>query len=233
MELIKDMLNDPLILQKYEKSRQVFIAAPADHGMKHINNIVKIADSFLKLFDLKKQEQLIIYTCLILHDIGTAYGRQGHQYKSRVFAEEYLKDKNIFSESELEEIYSVIETHDDYADLSTLKYDTSWFVNLIDKLDFSKDRLRDDYRNDFDRIIYDDIEKLDFEKDNKTLKIYIRPIPNAQMLSEDALFEKNLFNKSMKVFVGFCDHFGLLPEVYLDTKKLDLNKINFDAMSGR
>jgi len=230
-DFINFMLCDDKILSVYgeiDKHNKF----PANHGIKHILGVIDLSNKIASLFDLSNRDKLILQTALIIHDIGQIDGRENHGYKSMLFAKNYLPSKNIFTEEELDMIYSAIETHDECYDYSVLKNIFSWYVNLIDKLDFSKNRLEKDYKERFDYSVYEDIERLDFYKEDNIFKIIIKKIDNPKIISINKLFERNLFTKSMLTFKLFCEKFNLIAEVFLDDEKINLELINKNVIAN-
>lgn len=225
MNIIERLLNDNEILKKYEAIDKVN-AYPFNHGMKHIHNVVALTDKIAPLFSLTERETEVLKTCEILHDLGQVDGREKHGLKAANFARDYLPKLNYFNQDELSQIYSAIETHDEKKDYSLLQNKFSWFVNFLDKMDFAKDRLEDDYLENFDYVEYNDIEKLTFEKEGRVFKIKIHTIANPKIINEETLFARSFFNKVVNTSLHFCNHFNLTLEIYLDKKKLNLNNLN-------
>lgn len=230
MSIIEKLLTDNEILDRY-KSIDKVNPYPFNHGIKHINNVVALADKIAPLFNLTQREVEILKTCEILHDLGQVDGREKHGLKAANFARNYLPSLNYFSSEELSQIYSAIETHDEKKDYSLLQNKFSWLVNLIDKMDFAKDRLEDDYLENFDYIEYNDIETLSFEKEGSVFKIKIHTIENPKLISEECLFNRSFFNKVVNTSMQFCNYFGLTLEIYLDEKKLNLNNLNIGRIN--
>lgn len=228
-DFIKSLMSDKFILSSYEFCEQNN-TFDLDHGIVHIKNVLEIAGRLLKLFDLDARQQLIIKTSLVFHDIGSIYGRRGHNFKSRVVAQQYLEKLSIFSAAELEEIYYDIEVHDNLNELDSMKYDTAYFVMLIDKLDFSRHRLVKAFESDDKWCVYKDIEKLEFSREGNTLVCNIVPSKDAQNISEDVLFMRPFFNHISYVYQVFCDHFNLTPVVLLKHQPLDLSRTNLSIV---
>lgn len=233
MDFIEQMLNDEEILSKY-RSIDETNHYPSSHGMRHIMGVVSLADRLGKLFEFSERELLILKTIEILHDIGQIGGvRAGHWFKSADFAREYLPPKNIFTDEELEMIYSAISTHDEFLDYSKFENKYSWFTAFIDKLDISKTRLEDNAEEKFGYINSADIERLDFYLENGEFKIVIKTIENPKVIAPENLYNRNLICKTMTLFKGFSEHFGLKPRLFLEDEELDLDKFNHDAMVDR
>lgn len=233
MDFINQMLNDDEVILKY-KSIDETNKYPSSHGMKHIYGVLALADQFGKLFNLSERELLILKTIELLHDIGQVGGvRKDHWFKSADFAREYLPPKNIFTDDELEIIYSAISTHDEFLDYSKFTSKFSWFTAFIDKLDISKTRLEDNAIENFGYINSADIERLDFYIENGEFKIVIRVIDEPKVIAPENLYNRNLICKAMTLFEAFAKHFGYKPRLFLENEELDLKKFNRDAMIDR
>lgn len=228
---IKMMLSDDKIVSIYQEIDKLN-QFPANHGMKHILNVIGLSEKISSILNLKDREKLMLQTALVLHDIGSISGRENHGYKSMLFAEKYLQDMKLFSESELDEIYLAIKLHDECFDYSLLTTKLLWLVNLIDKLDFCKDRLEDNYRERFDYSVYEDIDHLEFDFNDNNFIIKIIKINNPKIISAENLFNRNLFSKAMLTFLLFCENFNYVPKVFLDGEELDLKTINKNVINN-
>lgn len=233
MDFAKQMLHDEEILSRYreiDKDNHT----PSSHGMKHVAGVVVLAEKLGKLFGFSERELMILKTIEILHDIGQVGGiRKDHWFKSADFAREYLPPKNVFTDEELEMIYSAISTHDEFLDYSKFTNKFSWFTAFIDKLDISKTRMEDGYEEKFGYINSSDIERLDFSLENGVFTITIRTIKEPKVIAPENLYNRNLVCKTMTLFKGFSEHFGLVPKLFLEDEELDLDKFNRDAMVDR
>lgn len=225
MDLIDFMLHDKTVVGEYEKIDAVN-PYPSNHGMKHIYGFLDLIDRSKDAFELSARDVLIVKTCAILHDLGQTQGRKDHGVRSREFAEKYLPSKGVFSNEELKEIYEAIEFHDEYQDYSKVPSRNAWIVNVVDKLDFSRHRLEDNYLERFKYSAYADIERLDFYKTETGLKIVIRKIEDPKILTSELLFKYNLFAKGMNALRNFGWAYNFVPEVYLEDEKLDLDTID-------
>ncbi len=233
MDFIDYMLHDEEILSRYreiDKDNHT----PSSHGLRHVAGVVKLAERLGTLFGFSEREMLILKTIEILHDIGQVGGvRKNHWFKSADFAREYLPPKNIFSEDELQDIYSAIETHDEFLDYSKFTSKFSWFTAFIDKLDISKTRMEDGYEEKFGYINSSDIDRLDFSLENGDFKIVIKTIENPKIIAPENLYNRNLICKTMTLFKIFAEHFGYRARLFLENEELDLDKFNKDAMVDR
>lgn len=225
MDLIEFMLNDKTVVGEYEKIDAVN-PYPSNHGMKHIFGVLDLIDRSKDVFELDEREVLMLKTCAILHDIGQTEGRKDHGLRGKIFAQNYLPSKNVFSAQELIDIYDAIEFHDEYQDYSKVPNKIAWLINVIDKLDFSKNRLEYNYLDRFDYSAYSDIERLDFYKTENGIKIVIRKIEEPKIISGEYLFTRNLFAKGMNALRHFAKAYGFVAEVYLEDEKLNLETID-------
>ena len=232
MDFVSKLLSERVIKDNYAKIDSTN-TMPANHGMKHILGTLKLTDIFAKVLNLSNREIEIIKTCLIFHDIGCIYGRDEHPYNSMLIAKEYLSGCEYFSDNELEVIYHAILHHDDFGDYSALKTRIDWFVNVIDKLDFSASRMEDNYKERFDYSESEDIDRLELFFDGKELKITIKTIDNPKVISPERIYNRNLICKSMMVFLGFCEEFKYTPKLFLEDKELYFDKFNKSVMVKR
>ncbi len=233
MDFVNQMLHDEEILSRYREIDE-YNHTPSSHGMRHIAGVVVLAEKIGRLLNFSDREMLILKTIEVLHDIGQVGGvRKDHWFKSADFAREYLPPKNVFSNEELEIIYSAIETHDEFLDYSKFKSKFSWITALVDKLDFSKTRLEDGYEEKFGYLNSADIERLDFSLENGEFKIVIKTIENPKVIAPENLYNRNLICKAITLFQAFAKNLGYTPRLFLENQELDLNKFNKDAMVDR
>lgn len=231
MKLSEKLLTDRRVLDKYEAIDKVN-PYPLSHGMKHIHNTVALVDKLAPLFDLSERETEILKICEIMHDLGQVDGRENHGLKTSIFARDLLSKTqgeeggNDLSQKEIDEICSAIATHDEKEDYSKLENKFSYLVNFIDKMDFSKNRLEDDSFERFGYLVYDDIDRLDFEKKGNEFYIKIVSVSKPKIISETNLFARDFFNKVVKTAKMFCKHFNLKLKIYLDDKELDIGLFN-------
>ena len=210
VDFIEKILKDKEVLEAFAKidGENKYVSS---HGIKHVYGCLIIAQKLGSLFKLSERDQLLLEVSLVLHDIGQCGGRQNHANKSVEFAKNYLPKQNELNETELKIVYDAIETHDDYGDYGRIKTKIAWLVNLIDKLDFSKTRVDDGYRERFDYSDSEDIERLDFYLIDNVFKIVIKKIEKPLIISVDGILNRNLTCKSLSVFKAYCEQFDLKP----------------------
>ena len=115
--------------------------------------------------------------------------------------------------------------HNHSLKFNKLKTNVDWFVNLIDKLDFSKNRLEDNYRERHSYSVYEEIDHLDFALNGNKFEIKINRVENSNAKIDD-LFERVLFSKAVLVFEKFCEKYKLEPNMKLDEKLVNLNLLD-------
>lgn len=230
MDFVKQLLQDDLILSKYEICGKANHYS-ARHDMVHVKNCLEISEKLLPIFEVSENDKLLIQTALVFHDSEQVSSRVGHEERAAKFAKTYLKNKSQFSENEIEAITNAILTHDEFENLNILDGDVSWLVNLIDKFDFSKKRLVSEISKfDGKRIIYADIEDVDFELEGDMIKVILRLSKTPKEFDEKELFRQNLFTKAMNVLEKFCEKKNLRVKLFAGNKELNLDDINLSVM---
>ena len=185
-----DILNNSKVIENYNKIDEIN-PYPFNHGLKHVKNVCKIMDKLCDLLSIgrKKKEALLIASAL--HDIGQVDGRGHHGRKAKDFLinnfENELKSQEYYND-----ILTAIEKHD-----NNCVVDNSLFTILVqfcDKMDFSKERLEDNYREKFRYYCWEDVVKVDFifDNDNFGINIITNNIDNF-----DELFSKENFSRKI------------------------------------
>lgn len=185
-----DILNNNKVIENYNKIDEIN-PYPFNRGLKHVKNVCKIMDKLCDLLsiDRKKKEALLIASAL--HDIGQVDGREHHGRKAKDFLinnfENELKSQEYYND-----ILTAIEKHD-----NNCVVDNSLFTILVqfcDKMDFSKERSEDNYREKFRYYCWEDVVKVDFifDNDNFGINIITNNIDNF-----DELFSKENFSRKI------------------------------------
>jgi len=211
----KDILNDKVVAAGYAEIDRVN-NVPFNHGMKHVKNVVNIMDRLTDALGIKGDEKNDLLIASALHDIGQVESRDNHSYKSRLFAEKYLVGGGI-PPVRLNRILEAIENHSNKENLDKLPL----FANLMafaDKMDFSCDRLDDDWRDKMGNVkmkpIYQDILKVDFAKTPNTFKV---------LITTDGKISPKDFDRSDGFWVkipantkALATKLGLKPQILVD-----------------
>ena len=90
-DIIKQMMNDPAIVDKYKAIDKVN-PYPFSHGMKHIYDVLDLTDKISAVFHLSQREILILKACEVLHDLGQVDGRENQRLFEQ--AKSFHKSRN-------------------------------------------------------------------------------------------------------------------------------------------
>lgn len=154
----KDILHNPKVIEAYDKIDSNN-TEPFNHGLKHINNVCEIIMKLCEILEIDQEEKEALLIAIALHDIGQVNGKENHAKNSLFFTINNFKselEKNKYCS----EILQAIEFHD-----SIGSDDDSLFVLLVrfsDKMDFTKNRLEDNYREKYDYIFTEKIDDVKF-----------------------------------------------------------------------
>lgn len=107
------------------------------HGLTHILNVVKTMEEVLTQLKVDKETIELAKIAGFLHDTGIQFGKENHAHNSKIFAYEYLKDKNI-TEVQLNRILNAIENHGGKNSPNDI---IEAVLVFADKLDVDKTRL--------------------------------------------------------------------------------------------
>jgi len=164
-----DVLSDEFVVDKYRKidKENPF---PFNHGLKHIINVCNLMNRLGAILEIDKEQLDALLIACALHDIGQFEGRIDHGKKSRKFIsnyyEEKLKDNKYYND-----ILNAVQFHDNDANIEEPMFWT--LVKVCDKMDFSKDRLEDNYRDKYRYYCYEDINSIEFIYDDEFFGINI------------------------------------------------------------
>ena len=186
-----DILNDKRVIEAYNKI-DIINPYPFNHGLRHVKNVChnmgRLCDTLN--IDWEEKEALLI-TCA-LHDVWQVDGVEEHGKKSKLFIinnfENELKNQKYYNY-----ILSAIETH------NTCDINDSLFSILIyfcDKMDFSKDRMEDNYREKYRYYCYEEINSIEFIFNDEYFGIDI--ISNNVPNFDDMFFKENHPKKVIK-----------------------------------
>ena len=145
-----DILNNDKVIENYNKIDAIN-PYPFNHGLKHVKNVCSIMDKLCDKLNITWEEKDSLLIACALHDIGQVDGREEHWKKAKLFTithfENELKDLKYYND-----ILEAIENHDNVCDVNNPLF---WIlVQFCDKMDFSKDRLEDNYREKFRYYCY-------------------------------------------------------------------------------
>ena len=136
-----DILNNNNVIDSYKKIDEVNLSI-FNHGLKHIKNVCKYMDKLTDILGIDKIEKDALLITCALHDIGQVDGVNNHGRRSKNYIinnfESQLKDNPFYND-----ILFSVETHD--FDCNMEENIFSLLVKFCDKMDFTKDRLVDNY----------------------------------------------------------------------------------------
>ena len=186
----KDILNNSLVIESYNKIDEIN-PYPFNHGLKHVKNVCTIMDRLCRTIDIDDNEKEALLIASALHDIGQVDGREGHGKKAREFLiqnfESELKNNEYYND-----VLNAIEYHDNPCNIEFPLF--TLLVQFCDKMDFSKDRLEDNYRDRFRYCCFENIDKVEFMYNDDTFGINIIT-SNVEEFPE--LFLKENFSKKV------------------------------------
>ena len=188
----KDILQNKQVIAGYEKIDAIN-PYPFNHGLKHINNVCKIASRLCDKLGVDEEIRNAVLIACALHDIGQVDGREEHGKKSKNFALKYFENE-LKTNKYFNDILSAIEMHDNTCNTKNSLF--TLIVQFCDKMDFSKERLEKNYREKFRYYCYEDIIKIDFIY-SKTLfgiNIITNKIDNFIEMFLHENFPKKVFN---------------------------------------
>lgn len=129
----KEIRDRYLEVEKYEDLNN----GRAYHNFSHVNNVVGTVEVLFK--DLGYDDEMIerAKIAALLHDTGANIGKDGHAYRSYLYALEYLKKYNLDSD---EDILEAIRIHSNGFDTDNM---IALAIILADKLDVKSNRISD------------------------------------------------------------------------------------------
>ncbi len=164
-----DILNNKKVIENYNKIDEIN-PYPFNHGLKHVKNVCKIMDKLCNILNIDSEEKEALLIASVLHDIGQVDGREEHGKKAKMFLIDNFED-DLKNQKYYGDILEAIEEHD-----NPCVVDNSLFTLLVqfcDKMDFSKERLEDNYREKFRYYPYENIDRVDFIYDDNNFGINI------------------------------------------------------------
>ncbi len=186
----KDILKSNYYKETYTKIEELKKDFYVNHGFIHIKNVTNNAEYLADLFCLDSRQKELLLIASVLHDIGYLKGRENHDVNGSVLAYEYLK--NLMPKEDVDLICSAIASHGGKNDEDYIN-PISMCLILADKLDFTKDRYKDDGKEHVNLPLFLSIEKIMLTKDdinNFTLKIYTTSKPLFDNLDDNYYFKK-------------------------------------------
>ena len=187
-----NILNNNVVIDNYNKIDKIN-PYPFNHGLKHVKNVCKIMDNLCTTLGIKDEEKEALLIASALHDIGQVDGREEHGKKAKEFL-----IRNFSLELENSKYYNdmlyAIEHHDNHCNIELPLF--TLLVQFCDKMDFSKERLEDNYRERFRYYCFENIDKIDFiyNDENFGINIITSNVDNFKELFLKENFSKKVIN---------------------------------------
>lgn len=153
-----DFLNNYRVVENYNEIDRIN-PFPFNHGLKHVKNVCNIMNKLCDTLEIIGEEKEALLIAAALHDVGQVKGREEHGRKSKEFVIENF-EAELRNHPYYNEILEAIEKHSD-----SFVIENSLFTILLqfcDKMDFSKDRLEDNYKEKFRYYCYENIDSVGF-----------------------------------------------------------------------
>lgn len=195
------------IYQSIENNSRI----PISHGIHHIKNVINYCNVLASIFSLNENEKETLFLAALLHDVAQVFLQPNHAKNGAFIVKEMLENNEsidpnyIKSIVDIDRVCNIISCHggkkkEEYEDkLAAL-------LILADKLDLTKDRIREEYKKYNFLWFMEYVDKVDITLENNVLTITIKT-------NEDITFEElNKYNgvdKVPKVLELFSKRFDL------------------------
>ena len=174
------------------KSKQLVRSIENGRSVGSVATLLNICN-VLEINGEKKEALLIACS---LHDIGQVDGREKHGLKAKEFTMKAFPTE-INQNSFKLDILDSIERHDDLCTIENSLF--CILVQFCDKMDFSKERLEDNYRQKFRHYCFEDILEINFIYNINEFGIDI--ITNGIDNFENDFLSEDIINE---IFSKFC-----------------------------
>lgn len=209
-----DYLNNEKVIKAYKKIDEIN-DFPFNHGLKHVKNVCEIMNNICNILGITKEKEALLIASA-LHDVGQIYGRENHGLKSKQYIiknfNEDLKKNEYYND-----ILEAIEKHSD-PDINNSLFCT--LLSFADKMDFTKKRLEDDYRDKFNYCISEEIEDFEFINTNEEFGINI--ITKEDNDFENRYINSNIIKKTKENISVLAQKLGKKPIIQHNGKEMNI-----------
>lgn len=213
MNLFEKILNDKEIIDRYyeiEKYEELN-KGWAYHNISHVLNVTIMVEKILSYLKYNRKFIECAKIAAILHDTGANEGKEGHAYRSYIFAKNYLLRKQINLQYE-NEVLEAIKIHSDGFDTDNM---IALAIILADKLDVKSNRITKEGEKIIGNRQYKYVRDIDIKIENKKMLINFLVDYNFDIAeSEQYYFTEKIF----KAIKAFCRKFELQPIVMVNNK---------------
>lgn len=210
MYLYEEFLNEEYVKNIYQ-SIESNPRIPISHGIHHILNVMGYCKRLSELFKLDEKEKETLFLAALLHDVAQVFLQPNHAKNGAFIVKEMLENNEsidpgyINGKVDISRVCNIIGCHggkvkEEYED------NLSALLILADKLDITKDRLREAYKKyDFLRFM-ENVEKVDIKLENNKLIVIIK---TNEKLTFEELNDKKGLDKLPRTLNLFCERFNL------------------------
>lgn len=186
----QDIINSCYFVDTYKLIEELKKDFPVNHGFVHIRNVMRYAESLAVLFLLSEHETELLRMAVALHDIGYTMGRKEHAKSGSILAREYLTKSDI-DNVDIDVISNAI-AHHGGKEVSDFDSKVSICLILADKLDFARNRYKDDISTYPQIAPYLEIISTEMIEQNNEiyLNVYVTSEFRVESLEDDYFNEK-------------------------------------------
>jgi HD superfamily phosphodiesterase len=214
----KDILNNEFVINEYKKIDDIN-PYPFNHGLKHVKNVCSVMEKITDILNIEGEEKEALLIAAALHDIGQADGRDNHGLKARKIVEkEFINE--LKENKYCDDILNAIENHD-----QSFNVDYPLFTILVqfaDKMDFTKNRLEDDWKEKFDKEYYwaerNDIEFI-YNEEYFGINILANKVENEMQ----RFYDENFSQKVIAAVKTLAKKLELKPVIKINGNEILLN----------
>ena len=210
MELYEQLLEEEYVKNIYS-SIENNPRIPISHGIHHILNVVGYCKKLEELFKLDDREKDILLVAAVMHDVAQVFLQPNHAKNGAFIVKEMLENNEtidpeyIKSKIDIDRVCNIIACHggkkeEDYNDK------LSCLLILADKLDITKDRIREEYSK-YDFLWFMKyIDKVEIDLIDNNLNIIIK---TNKEVTFDELNYKHGLDKLPKILDLLCKRLAL------------------------
>ena len=221
-----DVLNNEIVVKNYNAIDEIN-PFPFNHGLRHVTNVCKIMDKLCDTLKIEGEEKETLLVAAALHDIGQVDGREGHGRKAKEFLianfENEFKDGKFYNE-----MLTAIEQHDNKCVVENPLF--TLLLQFCDKMDFSKERLEENYKEKFGYRCWENVDRVDYIYNDNQFGINII---TSGVEEFDRLFSREKFSgKVVNAVNVLAEKLGKEPVILNNGEVMNINFNNFIILHG-
>lgn len=211
MNLYEKVLNDKEIIERYKKIEKYeeLNKGRAYHNIMHVLNVTMVVEKILSYLEYDNTFIECAKIAALLHDTGANEGKDGHAYRSYLFAKDYLSRKQIKLKYE-NEVLEAIKIHSDGFNTGNI---IALAIILADKLDVKSNRITKEGEKFIGNRQYKYVRDIDVKIENNKMLINFLVDNNFDIVeAEQYYFTEKIF----KAIRSFCKKVALQPIVMIN-----------------